>query len=69
MKKAYREMTREELEKIKSRLLIRNLTKRKERLCVRFLAEEVPAKWNARRVRPDLEDVYLYYFADREDAS
>lgn len=57
------EMTQEELEKAEEGLLVRNLVKRKDKLLVRFLAEEVSDAWRSCCVRPDLEDVYLYHFA------
>lgn len=58
------EMTQEVLEHMEGRILVRNLVKRDGRMIVRFLADEVPKAWLGSCVRPDLEDVYLYHFAN-----
>lgn len=57
------EMTQEELEETEGRILVRNLAKKNDGFLVRFLSEEVPERFRGCCVRPDLEDVYLYYFA------
>ena len=46
---------------------VRNIVKRDGKLLVRFLAKECPSGFCTNPVRPDLEDVYLYYFANGEE--
>ncbi len=61
------ELAEEEFERFNKTFLIRNIVKRDKTLFVRFLAEECPRGFCARAVRPDLEDVYLYHFANGEE--
>ncbi len=62
------EMSQGELERLENQLLIRNLVKRDGRLIVRFLSETPLVGVYSSAVRADLEDVYLYYFANGKGA-
>lgn len=61
-------MSQGELERLENQLLIRNLVKRDGRLIVRFLSETPLVGVYSSAVRADLEDVYLYYFANGKGA-
>ena len=61
------EMSETEFARTGNAFPVRNIVKRDGKLLVRFLAKECPSGFCTNPVRPDLEDVYLYYFANGEE--
>ncbi len=53
-----------ELKRIQGTYLVGNIVKERERVYVRVIAETQPIEECADKVRPSLEDVYLYYFRE-----
>lgn len=52
----------EELEEVKEKYQISNILREKNGLCVRMITEETMAEYNAMKVKPTLDDLYLYVF-------
>ena len=54
------------LEDIRSRYRICNISEDGTDILVRLLSDEIPSEYEAQACRPGLEDLYLYYFDDSE---
>ena len=64
------DVTREELSALGSHYLVSNLSAASDgRITARIIADEQPKLSDARLVRPNLEDVYLYHFSDSEEVA
>lgn len=53
-----------ELKRIQSTYLVGNIVKDREKVFVRVISENEPKEFCAEKVRPSLEDVYLYSFRE-----